>query len=807
MRFPSRLFASAWLLVALGAGGFLVWVNLQRAQRVDEVTDTDREGAVVDAASPTGYAGGKRWLIVPEHNNRSYQWIAETQQMFATRVWRVRHTATENAPFGREVHAASPYRWWLGFVAWLDHVFSGRPAGLAVERAALWADPLLHLLLLAGATAAAARLLGPAAAALIAAGLALLYPLAGRFLPGVPDEHGLAWAAVLGSILPLLAWAVRSEFFDTRRVHRLFFAAGVAGGLGLWISAEIQAPIILGLALGGLAVIWLGRNAPANSSPGIPWRTWALAGAGTCLLAYLAEYFPAHLGLHLQVNNPLLGVAWLGTGELLAQFETWTRQRKSSWNARRFGRVVLALAAVAALPVAAQHLGVPALTGEDSLASRLTSLPDGVVAPGLSAWLKRDGLSGAVVATCLPVLLLVPAGLLALRRQTGAGPRRALVLAAGPVLVALPLACRQLAWWSTFDAVLLALLAVAATTLPTLAPRVRWAGASLALLLVLPGLLQLLPPRKVDGHVVFTRLEVEGLIERALAHWIADHTGPAGAVILVPPDRTVSWCFHGGLRGLGTANWENRDGLAATVRIATATTEEEARGLITQRGVTHLILPSWDSDLEEFARWSLSNPEDAFIMALRHWAIPPWLRAVPYSLPQVAGFAGQSVTILEVTDNTNRTVALSRLAEYFVEMQQAEVADASVKGLQRYPADLSALIALAQVERSRGNGEGFNRALQAIVSAVDGGLDRTLAWDRRVSLAIVLALGERNDLAKEQVRRCLDRVDEARLRSLTTGSLFRLQVLAKAFGLAIADPTLRERAVILLPAELRARVR
>src|SRR5688500_7493843 len=143
-RLPSRI----WLLIPLCALGFLVWTNWERARRVDAVTMTDAEDAVVDAASATGYAGGKRWLIVPEHNNRSYQWIAETQQMLMQRQWRVRHIDTENAPLGRDVYSASPYRWWLGLIAWVDHTFSGRPLGLSVERAALWTDPLLHVLLL-----------------------------------------------------------------------------------------------------------------------------------------------------------------------------------------------------------------------------------------------------------------------------------------------------------------------------------------------------------------------------------------------------------------------------------------------------------------------------------------------------------------------------------------------------------------------------------------------------------------------------------------------------------------------------------
>lgn len=801
-----RRFARAWLLVPLAALGFMAWTTQQRLARVEQVTHTDYEEAVVDPASPTGYAGGKRWLIVPEHNNRSYQWIAETQQMLAQRDWRIRQVDYDNAPFGRAVHAASPYRWWLGVVAWCDHVMSGRPPGLSVEHAVLWADPLLHFLLLAGAVTFAARRFGILAAALLAAGVAGLYPFAGGFLPGAPDERGLARICALWSVLPLLA-AVVTPGSSAKNTARLFMAAGVAGGLGLWISAPTQVPVLAGLSVGGLLAVALGgkhETPPAHSL--LPWRAWALAGAGTALAAYLIEYFPHHLEFHLEVNHPLYSLAWVGAGELFVAADAWRRTGKFS-PPKDMPRLVLALAAIAALPVAMRLGETQSLIAGDLAATRLTSLPNGATAPNFPTWISRDGFTAPALAALLPLLVLVPALWLLLRRRTENSGRAAIALALGPVLVALPFAWRQLAWWNTCDTLLLALIAVTSAVIASApiarAGRFVW-PASVGLLL-LPGLVQLLPA-KTGENIELSRLEVEGLVERALAHWVADHAGTGPAVVLLPPDRTVSWSFHGGFRGIGTANWENRDGLAATVRIVTATTADEARGLINQRGITHIVLPSWDTDLDAFARWSLPNPEDAFIMALHHWALPPWLRPRPYALPVAPGFENQSVVILEVTGDSNRAVALSRLVEYFIETQQAERAVSSIAGLQRYPSDLSALLALAQVEKLRGNAAGFTQAFNALVTALNGGLDRTLAWDRRVSLAIVLALGERNDLAKEQVRRCLERLDEARLRSLTTGALFRLQVLGKAFDLPITDPALRELARKLLPSELRGRL-
>lgn len=835
MRLPSRLSARAWMLIPLCAFGFLVWTNYQRAQRVDYVTNTDRKDAVVDPYSSTGYAGGKRWLIVPEHNNRSYQWIAETQQMLARREWRVRHVDSENAPFGREVHSASVYRWWLGLIAWCDHLVSGRPLGLSVERAALWADPVLHLLSLLGTTLFVARCFGAFPAALFAVGMTTIYPFAGGFLPGVPDDHGLAVICALWSVLPLLAGlgvapspailskhgtAAIQAIDPSRRARRLFFIAGVAGGLGLWINVASQTPVLVGIALSGTVAAWIGsrsrtKNSPDTRDVAAPWQIWALGGAITCLAAYFIEYFPAQMGLRLEVNHPLYGLAWMGVGVVMHQIPFWFKAGKFSWSGRQAIVLLVAIAAVAALPTVVMLSKSPSIWTGDLLATRLSSLPNSAVAKNVSSWIARDGLTGAVGATCLPLLLLGPAAWLLARRKSDVLLRTRIALALGPVLVSAGLAYFQLRGWNLCDGMLLALI-VAVTAAVPLQVRGWWAG--LVGLVFLAGLFQLLPPTGNGKNIEFTRLEVEGLIERALAHWIADHAdlsgandmatsgGARGTIILAPPDRTTSWCFHGGLRGLGTANWENREGLAATIRIVTATTAAEALALLRQREVAYIILPSWDSDLDEFARWTLRNPEDAFIMAIHHWTLPPWLRPLPYKLPENVGFDGQSVVILRVTDEENRAAALSRLAEYFIESQQVEQAAALTPALERYPTDLGALVALAQIGKIRGDADGFARTFGNVLSSLAAGADRALPWDRRVSLSVVLAQGERPDLAREQVRRCLEKLDETRIRSLTTGSLYRLQVLCKALGSEIPDPKLRALALQLLPAELRSRL-
>ena len=223
-------------------------------------------------------------------------------------------------------------------------------------------------------------------------------------------------------------------------------------------------------------------------------------------------------------------------------------------------------------------------------------------------------------------------------------------------------------------------------------------------------------------------------------------------------------------------------------------------------------MPSWDSFLDEYARMGFKTPPDSpvppasFIAALYRWEQPRWLRPVPYQLPAMAGFEGQSVVIFEVVDEQDSATALSRVAEYFVEMGQIDMAMSVREVLRRYRANVGALVAQAQVEAARGDAADFAGVFEVLLPLLSRGDDRALPWDRRVSLAVVLATGERSELAREQVRRCLAEIDETRVRSLTTVSLFRFEVLCKRFGLEISDRRLRGLALDLLHPSLRSRL-
>ena len=795
-----------WIILPIGALGFLVWINHARIQRIEYVSNLPgraESADVLDPTSPTGYAHGQRELIVPERSENSFHWIAQTQQMLAQREWRVRHVEYENAPFGREVNSTSPYRWWLGLVAWADHTLSGRPIGVSVERAALWAEPVLHGLLLLTLTILAAWRFGTFAAALLAIGLVTVFPFAAGFLPGVPDDHGLANCCALGSILALLAGtkALRAgedqgdAGFAGRggsALRRLTAASGVAMAQASHLhgqdahatcaadnqqtapprgkraaglcSPALSEALACGSAFpprrrslqrfsGALMAAWIVRRGeagdPARDRMGPPGRLWACSGGATILLSYLIEFYPAHLGSwRLNAVHPLYGLAWIGAGELLTLFAVTWIQRAGNPLTRTRDLITgaLAVAAVAAVPVVMKLTGSRGFLAADLSSFRLTEQPHGVVASSLLAWLIRDGMTAGILATVLPMVLALPAMWLILRRKTGVTARESLALALGPVAVAFAFACWRLSWWRVFDGALLALvLAAIRANLTGDHQFGRWLWTGLAALVMIPGVIQLWPQQITKAEDELTSAEAEELIERDLAHWLARHAGGEGAVVFAPPRETASFLFYGGLSGIGTFSADNDGGLRGTIMIASVTTLPEAQILIQARRIKYIVIPSWDSFFDEYASLYLvgaqSSRKSILIPELRRLALPPWLRPLPCQILKIGGYEGESVLVLEVVDEQSPAVAMSRLAEYLVEIGELDKAAAAGEALRRFPGDVGALAARAQVQSARGDATGVAQTLSSLLSRLSSGADRFLAWDRRVSLAIVLARG------------------------------------------------------------------
>lgn len=71
---------------------------------------------------------------------------------------------------------------------------------------------------------------------------------------------------------------------------------------------------------------------------------------------------------------------------------------------------------------------------------------------------------------------------------------------------------------------------------------------------------------------------------------------------------------------------------------------------------------------------------------------------------------------------------------------------------------------------------------------------------------MILAKSKNLELSRERVTRCLAEADATKRRKLSPGSVYRLLVMSRAFGLNL-DPKLRELALALVPTELRDRLR
>jgi hypothetical protein len=814
------------MIALLGALVFVAVDTVVRVRHIERLSG--RYGVMVDPPavdpmSPSGYALGRRSMFYPEGGLDTLHWVMQTQAMFATGIWRIRHVDYDNAPAGREVHWASPFHWWLGLLAWSEHGLTGEPVGLAVERAALYADPLLLGLVLLALVPLTARRFGSTAATFMAVGMAAGFPFYLFFMPAYADHHGLAEAGALMTVLFLLAGGggcVRvgdaggrdfSEWLPERRAARRWFAASaVAGGIGLWISAAGLVPVLMGVGAGALGAGWLVRKPASPQSWRLEptlWRWWGIVGGTTSFATYLLECFPSHLGFRLEVNHPLYALAWLGAGELLCRVTRAFTEGGAAFKSREKVGWALAAAAVALLP------GVILLTKSatfivaDPFVWRL-HVQAIAEFESMASYLAGRSFSLGLLANCLPALLVVPAGGLALSRGVPRLGKALLVLALGPALLFLALTGAQVRWWGMAYALLLAVLAVQFALLERpgagrAAARVWRLGCALVFL---PGAIHAV--RAIGRGTEITRDDIRSLAERDLAQWLRLRLGRDPAAVVSSPATTTTLIYYGGLRGLGTLYWENREGLEHAAAIFAAPSPDQAYALIRRYGVTHIVLVSWSLFTEDYVRLYLGVargeplPANAFIQGLLHGqGVPPWLRLIPYQLPDHPALKGETVLVFEVTPAQEPDAMAVHMTDYLVEMGRMDLAARMEPVLAGFPHSLPALAMLAYVQGKSSEASAFAATVDRILA--DQPPARDLPLEDRIRLATVLTAGGRADFARDQLEQCLAELDERGLRRLTTGTLRDLLILAERLAVPIPDPRLRRLAVELLPPSMR----
>lgn len=775
----------------LGALAFLFVVNRQRIQRLNYVSSSPYwsvDAPAGEAASPTGYAEGRRHRIVPGHHAAGYFWIMRTQQA-VTGSLTPHHVAYDNFPAGRASLDTSPYRWWLTGVAWLDHVVSGRPLPLAVEHSALYANPLLHALLVAGAALFVAWHFGGLAAALTAWVLVTLVPFAASFLPGAPDHHALGWALFVVTVLPLLAG------LQGGRATRWFALAGIAGGLGLWNDCLVGEPLWFGLALGGAFVAWAQRA--AANSPALPWRAWGIAGAVTSLIGWAVEYFPATSGPAIATIHPLHAVLCLGLGELLQRFSAAVRPDNKPAGWRGWSLLLLALALVATLPITRLIAADGHFLADDSAARELAGLPHPARATHPAVWLPL-----AVAALGL---------LLVFSSRTSAGARRALAVALGPVLVALVLAGLQSRWWNGCDAALAGLLVAVIIATEGGSGGWRRLARGIAALIALPGLFLLPPPANARDDAPLDENEVLALVARDFAHWLAHQHGGEPPVVFTTPAFSEALTYYGNIRGVVSYDPANEAGLSAATRLTSSSNPTEAIALLENRRITHVVVPAWDPSLQRFAQLGRHLPPDAglpadtLIAQLASWNQPSWLRLMSYHTPQDLHAGNYGLQVFALQAEQDEILTACRTADYFVETGRLEQAAAFREKLRLYPRSLPALAALAQINQAVGDRAGYDEALQTLLPYVSRRAGKTLTIDRRISLAALLIQAKQTDATRDQMQQCLAALNAANLRELTTGEVVRLIAIADLLKMPV-DPELRALALSLVPPTLRARL-
>jgi hypothetical protein len=821
-----------WIAALIVALALAAGDAVGRIRRVEFLSDLHGEmvdSPASDPVSPTGYALGRRALILSQTGEDGYQWIMQTQAMLAGGGWRIHHADYDNAPAGRDAHWASPLRWWLAALAWLDHAASGRPLGAAVEWAALRANPLLLGLLLVGLVPLVARRFGSAAAAVLALGLVAAFPFNVYFAADFPDHHGIIEACGMLTVLFLLAGGgglVRSPdataFGLTAggreaaawlpapgAARRWFAASAVAGGVGLWVSAASEVPVLVGVGIGAVWSGWLGRSAaPGGAWRREPrlWRLWGMVGAGTSLAAYLLEYFPSGLGFRLEVNHPLYALAWLGGGELLCRYFRMCGPQglKVSW---REARVALAAAAAVAI------VPIVILFAKDRtflVANRFVwLLGTQYVAEGQSLvrLFARNGASPLAIAHCLPLLLIVPPLWLLGRRNGERLGKEQVSLALAPTLLFLLLTLREYRWWGLELGLLFAALAPVFASLTRQAGShrlLRWLAAGCGLLL-LPGVVEL--AQSAIRPLGTTLTDIRRLEERDVAHWLRLRLGTDRAVVASTPVITNHLIYYGSCVGLGTLYWENTEGLKKAAAIFAASTAEEAHELVRRFGVTHIVLLSWDDFAEDFVRFyrevppAQAVPADAFIQLLQHGGVPPWLRLIPYRLPPAEGLKGQRVLVFEVTPEQSPPAAAAHLVGYLLEMDEPGPAATAARQLEQYPFDLQAQVMLACYQGQTGQTEAFAATLERVRACLPqaAGID----VENRIRLVLVLAAGRQTEPAQTQLRQAMAQLDERALRRLTARGLRDLLKLTDALGVELPDARLRQLALSLYPPMLR----
>ena len=654
-------------VVALGAAAYAKWSAIDKISAVSFT-----EVAPHSVKLPPG--AREEHLVLPNSSVDARWWVVHTKKMLRDGTWRVRGTALDNAPDGREVHWSSFLMWVLALLAWVRSCGTGQSVEWFVADAAVAAGPLLMVLFFTVLWWTARRAFGWLPATFYLLVLLTTQGVVRTFELGEADHHGIVLAFASACALCLVAGGAGFARRTDATAPRWFIASGLTGAAALWVSASTALPILAGLGTGGLLAGWFfGRSkAPTPLRPDL-WLVWGVAGCLGSLAFYFLEYFPRHMGWRLEVNHPLYAFAWLGGSWLLCRILEGRRDgkfpfRKSGDWVKAVLCVVVAAAPIAAITMAGDRVFWVSDTFLLALHKEYISEFQSIA--GILRWKGQE--QNALVWIILYFWIwVIFAGAMALWfSQKGDGHfRRALLLLLPATMIMQMLSFWQVRWSSAAFALwaLWGLILVAA--LLRLDSERVWRGVALSVVAVVPWIALLLGPlpaaafaTKAERTCLDTPLgeDVGGnLLIRDVTHRLVQASPGQVPTVLTGPNTSTEMVYHGGVRVLGTLYWENMPGLKKAAEIFAATTEEETKRLLAEAGVTHIVVPSWSNFGEAYAKLlakargqDLAGPS-YLDNVLKTEEFPVWLRPFAYPIPTATGIDVQSVRVVAFIPTQN----------------------------------------------------------------------------------------------------------------------------------------------------------
>ncbi|MBC2605023.1 tetratricopeptide repeat protein [Pelagicoccus albus] len=773
------------------------------ANRIDQITSLSAienwsvETPARDNDSPTGYELGQRNLIIPGHHNPSYWWITEAQLSAEQGSFRLRHIEYDSAPEGREAFRTSPYRIWLTATGWLYGTIKNEPLGYSIERAALFSDPLLFGIFLALGTLYTALFIGRISAALFPLTCLWIFPLNASFQAGAPDPHSLSWVLALGSLLPL--------FSNAKNARWHFAAAGVFGGLGLWNDADFQLPVLLMTLIAGIVGELF---SPKNEDRSGPWFNWGVSSATIVLASSLFELGSESFSLNLDTVNPLQALFYLGAGGLLSSLSRFKRTGWAEFKTSHRAVLIASLVLLLLWPIASMISETGSLLANDFYARQIANHPSGGIAESFGAWLQKS--DGAMkFAVLAPVAALFYALALLVMGKVGSEIRSRALFAFSAAFLAFVISMIQIRWWSLFDLYIVCLIAVLcskvdSTSILDILKKIAVAAISL------PGLLVSLTQ---DGYATdiaqLNTLQKQSFVERDFAHWLNKRSSDQEMVLFSTPMFSSGAAYYGGFDVIVSADEANKTGYDKAIRLASSDSQQETTILLESNKITHVVLPMWDPMFEQFVRIGTGKPrgeelpQNAFVVALKDWDIPLWMQALNYSLPQGSGLESFELNAFALQAEQDPEMALSRLADLFVERGKLWEAKSIREALTQYPRDVNALAAIANIDYATREKAKLEESMEAVIPYLSRRSARNLPLDRRVNLAALFARTQKLDLAKTQIRAGMDNLDAEQLKRLSPAATGALLALSKALKIPFPDDELEQTALELVATEVR----